>query len=823
MAKIPFKVSARAGKLLGRENFSNPEGAIIELVKNSYDADAQRCIVIFDIPTKTVLDEKGDKITIPIKDESTIFIIDNGEGMTEDVIKNHWMKIGTGNKETEFLSTNKRVRTGAKGIGRFALDRLGINTEMWTVSNIESKRGFHWKMNWNQFDDSDKSISDIEAELTSDDSLNLDTIVSDAISLEKFQELINDLSFQTGTILKITNLKDEWYSPNKENKGNINDVFRSLEALVPPKELNIPFEVFFYHIQESSEYGKVETAFFNDYDYKLKAFYDAESLNIDIEITRNELDIKWIKKDFPNVFDSAKSPYDLKTIEKKEFKYSKSIEKLLKWNLNESNSKLLKDVGSFELTFYYLKFSNSQKEGYPYKSINPTERRAVLDKFGGVKVYRDSFRVRPYGDPTNDWLKLGARVAQSPAGAGQRINDWRVRPEQTAGIISISRKTNPLLIDKSDRGALQENDAFETFKKIIVGVIHEFEYDRTKVLNPFYLYKREQEEKNKEKIIQERAAKLADEIVAKRKEVEAKIYGKSASVNLFQQKQEEEEKKSYQKAFKETFKAIDEEHAQKENEEVVQVRALASLGLVVSSFAHELKAIKNKSMQIVPLEEIFKRIIPEDVKVNQRQLYEEGLDIFELLNENTERIQHWINYSLSTIRKDKRKRGKLIFSYFFNSLENTWLSIFKEKNIVLSIVDNTFNEEYDFRAFEMDMITIFSNLINNSIDSFERQKVIRERNITIESNYHELSIEILYSDNGAGLDTIFSDKDEIFLPFTTSKKDRKGNDIGTGLGMYLVKEVINDYAGDIEILDVLEGFALRIILPIRKIKSDGEI
>ena len=121
------------------------------------------------------------------------------------------------------------------------------------------------------------------------------------------------------------------------------------------------------------------------------------------------------------------------------------------------------------------------------------------------------------------------------------------------------------------------------------------------------------------------------------------------------------------------------------------------------------------------------------------------------------------------------------------------------------------------------MITIFSNLINNSIDSFERQKVIRERNITIESNYHELSIEILYSDNGAGLDTIFSDKDEIFLPFTTSKKDRKGNDIGTGLGMYLVKEVINDYAGDIEILDVLEGFALRIILPIRKIKSDGEI
>ena len=46
MAKIPFKVSARAGKLLGRENFSNPEGAIIELVKNSYDADANLLCIL---------------------------------------------------------------------------------------------------------------------------------------------------------------------------------------------------------------------------------------------------------------------------------------------------------------------------------------------------------------------------------------------------------------------------------------------------------------------------------------------------------------------------------------------------------------------------------------------------------------------------------------------------------------------------------------------------------------------------------------------------------------------------------------------------------
>ncbi len=54
MDKIPFKVSARTAKLIGQEIFSNPEGATIELVKNSYDADAKKCLVVFDIKWETV-------------------------------------------------------------------------------------------------------------------------------------------------------------------------------------------------------------------------------------------------------------------------------------------------------------------------------------------------------------------------------------------------------------------------------------------------------------------------------------------------------------------------------------------------------------------------------------------------------------------------------------------------------------------------------------------------------------------------------------------------------------------------------------------------
>lgn len=806
MSRIPFKVSARAGKLLGRENFSNPEGAIIELVKNSYDADAGICIVIFDIAS----DENSQK---PLKKGSSIYIIDNGEGMTEEVIKNYWMQIGTGNKENNYISPNKRVKTGAKGIGRFALDRLGFKTEMWTVPEGDVENGYYWEMDWAQFDATSKSISEIEAELSIIRNLDLNAIIKKSSQEFNANKFPTNIKFNAGTILKITDLKDEWYD---DNTGNIKDVFKSLEALVPPKDLNIPFDVFFLHNQQLDEYGKVETAYFNDYDYKVKAKYDAENMKVNIELQRNELDTKNIKKNFPNALNSAKPPYDLQTLNRGQYAYTKPIDKILKWKLDEKNKSALKSVGSFELTFYYLKLSNSRKEGYPYKHINSTERRTVLARFGGVKIYRDSFRVRPYGDPSNDWLKLGARVSQSPAGAGQRVGDWRVRPESTAGIISISRISNPLLIDKSDRGALQENEAFDIFKKIVIGVISEFEYDRSKILNPFYLHNKTEKEKAKEKEINTRAEKLANEIIASRKMVEEKIYGKPSDIGLFQQKQEEEEKESYKKTFTDTFKTIDEENDKKNNEELVQIRALASLGLVVSSFTHELKSIKNNAGEIHDLEKFFHSLIPTHVKEKQNQTYVDCVDLFELLKENTELMQHWIDYSLTTIKKDKRKRKELDFAVFFTSLKSTWSKVFTKRKISFDVIDKTKSQNYIFRAFEMDMLTLFSNLINNSIDSFEQQKIIDERKIRITFSLNENNMEVLYSDNGAGIDSIFSDKDEIFLPFTTSKKDRKGNDIGTGLGMYLVKEVITEYAGNIEILDITSGFKVKIDLPTRR-------
>lgn len=87
--KLPFSVSARTAILIGAENFSNPIGAIIELVKNSYDADSNCCYILFDIQEK---------------EDSIIYIVDYGCGMNVETIKNSWMQIGTDEKQQNAIT-----------------------------------------------------------------------------------------------------------------------------------------------------------------------------------------------------------------------------------------------------------------------------------------------------------------------------------------------------------------------------------------------------------------------------------------------------------------------------------------------------------------------------------------------------------------------------------------------------------------------------------------------------------------------------------------------------------------------------------------------
>ncbi len=286
--KIPFSVSARTAILIGSENFSNPEGAIVELVKNAYDADSQYCYILFG---------EGESA------KRSLYILDWGTGMNDKIIETCWMRIGTDDKLYNDKTESGRVKSGAKGIGRFALNRLGKTAEMLTFT--KDGRGYDWRVNWSDFDKPQTSVSEITADI-------------DTISLVEGHQFLSDLEkefgitfpqFETGTLLKVTDLNDEW------NEAQLKHLFSSLQDLVPP--FNIPVFEIFQFVQGTDGYGRIEVSDYDDFDYSVSAQFDGKD-NLSVKVLRNELDVERLRNDYIGLFrreDMREFPYRLSEFE----------------------------------------------------------------------------------------------------------------------------------------------------------------------------------------------------------------------------------------------------------------------------------------------------------------------------------------------------------------------------------------------------------------------------------------------------------------------------------------------------------------------------
>ena len=463
MAKVPFTVSARTAMLIGQENFSNPEGAIVELVKNAYDADSPYCYILFDLSNS---------------ETNSLYIIDSGCGMTMETIEACWMRIGTDDKLLNAYSPIGRVKSGAKGIGRFALNRLGKRAQM--LTRKADNPALLWSVDWNAFTKPGINVNDITAEI---EEISVD-IIND--ELARINELfkIDIPSFSTGTILKTTSLSDDW------SENQLEHLFNSLQDVIP--HFNIPAFKIVMKVRGTDAYGVVDIVPFDDYDYKVSAHYglkDGEWL-LDVDITRNELDVNRLRTDYSALFlrdDMTSFPYRLQDFEQGTFRLTMPLSKL-KLDNDKRLSLHESALGSFQFDFYFVKSSISDNKGegdeskYPYRISQSSTRRSWLKRNAGVKIYRDKFRVRPYGENGDDWLHLGDRYSANPIGAGQRLGGYHIRQNQIVGAIEISRIDNPQLQDKSGREGLQENIIVDLFKDVLLGIINLMEIDRNTVM-----------------------------------------------------------------------------------------------------------------------------------------------------------------------------------------------------------------------------------------------------------------------------------------------------------------------------------------------------
>lgn len=823
-SRIPFKVSARTAKLIGLENFSTEEGAVIELVKNTYDADAKNCIIIFDFKytTKFLVDEDGNDYEQNVfdKSNSSIIILDNGIGMDDSIIANQWMTIGTDNKLYEHKTEGGRIKTGAKGIGRFALNRLGMLTDMLSVPVFEKEEtsekinyGYDWTVDWKDFDKIGATVSDVEAILIKRPNPEYKQKLLERFeSYSKVCDIINSKNFDNGTLIEITELNDEW------NEDKLNKLFINLEMLLPPEGQN-DFNIDFLLVNNLELFGNIKRAYYDDFDYKVKASYNNQVIKV--EITRNELDIDKLENFHHDVFvlgAMKNSPYSLEDFKKEIVQLEFPIDKLMSDNIDKD---LISKIGKFDFTFYFLKIaiSDDRDDGdirkYPYKPISSANRRAWLKKFGGVKIFRDDFRIRPYGENGDDWLKLGERQAQSPGGAGQRLGGYRIRPYQIAGTIQISRIDNIFFQDKSGREGLIENAEFELFKNIIIEMINIFEKDRNVImyhLSELYKIKNQEAERLR------KAKKEAERIIRERQENELNKNNQHNHSKEGNNEEDEENANNQRNSNSEEALAdgilLLEKENEKKDEEIRMLRSHASVGLIISSFAHELHNLKNRLIPRTKFleDELLKYI--DKKQFEGKSKYSDPFFLLELIKQEDLKLQHWLVYSLNSLKRDKRQRTTIDFTNYFESFYAIWKNVLIERKINL-ILDYDSNTKSTIRAFEVDLDCIFNNLLSNSLTALSKTK--HEKTISITWRNIKENIEIYFSDNGKGLDSKYKDNPEqIFNLHESSKVDQYGNIIGTGLGLSMVKTIFSEYNNStISISKIENGLTFKITFKLR--------
>lgn len=827
MKELSFKVAAKTARLFGRENVSNAEGAISELVKNTYDADATFCLICFlprystapqtlrvsefewlssrqpDIETYYALSDTNyrlnenqydlnrDDVDAMLASLIDLWIIDNGEGMTATTIEDYWMVIGTNFKEQNITSDKGRARTGAKGIGRFALDRLGSECQLYSRSDVSgAKKTVDWNVDWNDFDVAGQTLEDIKARL-SEDTSSLASKIGHLDDYPEISKALRELAGTTfdwpnGTAIQIGLLRDEWTS------REVSKLYKTLAELIPPSDQKV-LNLFLFDVREPTEYGIVSADILDDFDYKIEADVMSSGA-INIKLTRNELDVERIDPDLFEL-DEMKGPrFNESSFRKKVLEYSKGLEELFP-GAPEEFLKNAEALGSFKISLrFYKKGSPSSRDNriYPYRPFQPGPRKAWIEEFGGLKIYRDHFAVRPYGELDGrafDWLALGQRVALNPVQASRK--GWKVSPQNLAGTVTISRLENAKLNDQSNREGIIENEYFSTFRELVKRVIQEFEDDRSHIhynLNKLYQSKNQSEKSKSD------GAETA------------------ARVTKAPDKATVEDAQTLAKAY-----TAQQEEIRELRDEQTMLRALATLGTVLISFSHEMGQLQNTmGGRSSELADILTSYIDQDSLIGIGGPFN-PFNILEEWEEDDKKVKQWFTFALASIRADKRRRKKINLGRHIVRSRSAWTGFLEPRQITLDLDPSVKDSEFPVLAFEIDLDSIFNNLILNSVESLLSDKHRGDRRISISLEPAGDNVKINYRDNGAGLDPSITDPASIFKFAVTTKRDASGQANGTGLGMWILAAVVQSYGGTYRAFPPgsAGGFKAEILLPLK--------
>jgi len=405
MAKsASFRPKARILQLLGDELIGSPRIAVFELVKNAYDADATKVVVtLADIDT----------------DEAKVTVRDNGSGMTGDIIQNIWLTPANDHRRKQRESGKRsslgRLPLGEKGLGRFAVHKLGNEIRM--VTRQAGEPEVVVEIDW--------------AELLQHDFL--DEI---EIPIEERKPKIFKGSAH-GTKIDVTELRGEW------TRGAIRDLHRSLTSIADP------------------------TGGPSDFQVQLK-IPGHEHIVADLLDASSVLEQAMWKFDFTFNGSEIAWTYDFKPYPgiKVEPSSQSGTEPLLRTRDKThvvGGMDLIAGIGPVSGSFSVFDRDRATWNYLAQKKV----MSEYLANNGGVRVYRDGIRVYNYGEPDDDWLGLDLRRVNSPTD--------RLSRNQILGRISLTLDGSQQLREKTNREGFVENSAFERLKEVVMSAMTIFD------------------------------------------------------------------------------------------------------------------------------------------------------------------------------------------------------------------------------------------------------------------------------------------------------------------------------------------------------------
>ncbi|CAN7438132.1 sensor histidine kinase [Mesorhizobium sp. LjRoot246] len=451
MAGPHFDISAAVVRQLGDELVSDEVTAIVELVKNAYDADADYAHVVVN----TVDPPPGAESKFPGA-VGYITIDDDGMGMDQTDIERGWLMISLSGKrvmKAAGLTTPKgRTPLGDKGLGRLSTQKLGQNLELYTRKDGHPDT-LHVAFAWNAFTD-DKSLSEVPVSI----------------------ETAGKQSRKKGTVLAISGLRnaDVWRGTGVEK------LIADLSQIISPFVEARPFLVTLRIDGRPIDLGQVSARVRGAAVGKFVVDYADCQLDLAGKFRlvklRGNQDIDSFEQLLAR--DNGKAFFDYLRGRKSavEFKYSEDPNYFIEFKYRVPLSALgnietmpgaagspviIADPGPFHAEIDEFLLRGDEVGAKLGGLANITEVKEIVQLHAGIKVFRDGFAIKPYGLNGEDWLRLSAQQTSATSYYG-------LRPQNVIGFVSISEAANGNLKEKTDREGFVSNPYSQNFRRLMI-------------------------------------------------------------------------------------------------------------------------------------------------------------------------------------------------------------------------------------------------------------------------------------------------------------------------------------------------------------------